>query len=132
MSMNNVVPIEYLYDIAKEQLLVQQDLPLDCPPQVFINPEYMTSVPTGYDLITSDGRRIKSHGSTDHPMFESTRRWLAAQGYIEVQESWCNGDRVIKPFFFNNVLLEVGDTFYSAGAWSTKYRQSWGPRETGD
>ena len=132
MSMNNAIPIEYLYDIAKGNLMVQPSLPLDCPPQVFINPDYMNPVPDGYDVITAEGVPIWSRGSTNHPMFESTRRWLERSGYIKVQEAWLNGDRAIKPFFFNNVLMEVGDKFYSAGAWSTKFRQSWGPAEMED
>ena len=132
MSLNNAIPIKYLYDIAKENLLVQQHLPLDCPAQVFIHPEYMTTVPDGYDVITAEGLPIRSQGSTNHPMFESTRNWLERSGYIETQRSWVNGDRVIKPFYFNNVLMEVGATFYSAGAWSTKFKMSWGPVESGN
>lgn len=60
-------------------------------------------------------------GNTDHPAFAEVRRLLATNGFIEIPEYACwNGDRVTKRFQFNGVQLEVGDTFYSAAAWSVK------------
>lgn len=57
----------------------------------------------------------------DHPAFDEVRRLLKYRGYINIPEYACwNGDRVLKRFQFNGFQLEVGDTFYSAAAWSTK------------
>lgn len=52
----------------------------------------------------------------DHPQFTELRETLGQQGYIEIQRSWWNGDRVVRPFELNQHQFEVGETFPCAAA----------------
>lgn len=67
---------------------------------------------------------FSSIGSVDHPSFAKTRNWLAFQGYIYKEEVSVNGDRVLKPFYFNNHLLEKGEKFYCAAAWGVRFESN--------
>lgn len=94
----------------------QLHLDLDCPPWVFVKPEHLTDVPNCMSWITSTGTDGGVISSVGHPSFERTRDWLESQGYIKTQRRWHNGDRVIKPFYFNNVYKAVGEQFCCAPA----------------
>jgi hypothetical protein len=50
-------------------------------------------------------------GTMDHPEFTCLREQLEQQGYIQVQRSWWNGDRVLKSFQLNSVRFKKGDQF---------------------
>lgn len=60
--------------------------------------------------------KIISHSSGDHPEFTRFREQLGLEGYIHIERSWCNGDRVLKPFTLNSVEFEIGDKFCCACA----------------
>jgi hypothetical protein len=55
-------------------------------------------------------------GTKDHPEFNRFREQLGLEGYIHIERSWCNGDRVLKTFTLNSVEFEVGDKFCCACA----------------
>ena len=57
-----------------------------------------------------------SIGTMDHPEFACLREQLEQHGYIQVQRSWWNGDRVLKPFQLNDVKFKKGDQFPCAAA----------------
>ena len=52
----------------------------------------------------------------DHPEFTKLRERLEVEGYIIIQRSWWNGDRVLRSFKVNGIMLRKGGTFYCAGA----------------
>jgi hypothetical protein len=67
-------------------------------------------------LYSLDGERIEgtSIGHIDHPKFTELRDKLEAQGYIETERSFINGDRVLKPFFVNGKKFNFGEKFPSS------------------
>lgn len=100
----------------------QLELDLKCPIWVFVNPKYLTSESKGWSCITDKGVHNGVHGSVDHPYFNATREMLASAGWINMQTGWWNGDSVITPFYFNNILLEEGEQFTCGAA--SKYKFS--------
>ena len=52
----------------------------------------------------------------DHPEFTKLREQLEVEGYIIIQRSWWNGDRVLRSFKVNGLTLKKGSTFYCAAA----------------
>ena len=60
--------------------------------------------------------RISTQSSEDHPEFTKVREQLCVDGYIRIQRSWWNGDKVIKPFTFNNKKFRKGEKFPCAAA----------------
>lgn len=63
----------------------------------------------GYDTGTSTW-------TEDHPEFTNLREQLGVEGFIEIQRSWWNGDRVLKPFKLNDKKFMKGDKFPSGAA----------------
>lgn len=57
-----------------------------------------------------------SYSTVDHPSFAALRKHLKACGLIYMEESWINGDRVLKPFKLNDILFNEGDQFVCASA----------------
>lgn len=115
-----------LLELAKEEGFGYQEKPepdLGLVPYVFVKPEHLSSTRNGYDIINSNGQRTSFISSEDHPNFRDTRRWLKQNGYIKCEHRWLNGDRVIKPFFFNNVYMDVGEKFGSACAMYCGYSE---------
>ena len=105
-------------------VMYQQDLDLPDPLWIFVDSEFLESVPYGVSYVRGSNKG-GFYGTEDHPRFRDARNFLEKEGYIKVERSWSNGDRVLKPFFFNNVLLKTGDAFYCACAmrysFSTNY-----------
>lgn len=99
-----------------EGIMIQEELDLETPPWVFVNPEYLTSCAKGISMYSPSGFRNGSYTHVDHPFFTETREWLGNNGYIEIERRCWNGDRVTKPFYFNNVLMEIGQQFGCASA----------------
>jgi hypothetical protein len=95
----------------------QIDLDLGDPIYVFVDPEHLCCVPvkTSYYPAGSEHSNGSFH-TVDHPSFTETREMLGRIGYIEIERGWSNGDRVLKPFFFNNVFKDVGEKFACASA----------------
>jgi len=117
------ISADLLIELARSEGLIHEDKNLI--PYVFVNPKYLISVQNGFDVINSNGNRYSSIGSEDHPFFNSTRKYLEQTGYIKCEHSWVNGDRVIKPFYFNNVLMNVNENFASACAMKYSYSDSY-------
>lgn len=74
--------------------------------------------PTADDLIKilKGTHQITTMSNDDSPDFKSLRNTLEAEGYIECQRNWWNGDRVIRPFTLNGVKFKVNDKFCCGGA----------------
>lgn len=109
MSWNNIFPAELLsvslksVEITNPAISIPEELLTDCLVKYSWE---------GYGAVTTHA---------DHPAFVEVRMRLNKQGYIQIPDYPCwNGDRVLKRFIFNDFQLEPGDTFYCAGAWSTK------------
>jgi hypothetical protein len=51
-----------------------------------------------------------------HPKFTEFREQLEQEGYIKVERSWSNGDRVLKPFKLNGKKFKKEDQFPCAAA----------------
>ena len=72
--------------------------------------------PTPNDLITilkDEHRTTTTISHKDHPMYAALRDQLEAEGYIKCERSWWNGDRVLEPFYLNDVFFTTGDKFLS-------------------
>lgn len=124
--MFGAIPYSLYTEITRAQgAYLQEDLDLDCPPYVFVAPSFLCSVPKKLSVIDKRGKHVGIYSQIDHPSFLETREWLKKNGYVHCEYSWSNGDSVIKPFYFNNILMDVGDPFYSAAAmrysYSSKY-----------
>lgn len=65
-------------------------------------------------------------GHEDHPEFAKLREELGRLGYIDIERSWNNGDRVVRPFKLNGRILSRGTQFSCAVAMGChiRFRQS--------
>ena len=63
-------------------------------------------------------------GSDDSTEFKALRNQLEAEGYIQCQRSWWNGDRVLKRFYLNGVSFDPDDQFPSGGAMKLHLRSA--------
>ena len=104
--------------------------------KIDIDPSFLTSINISkewgmYDNIDPDDLtpeqvfkiikgedRCYSTRSEDHPEFVKLREQLKSTGYIEIQRSWWNGDRVTKTFTFNGARFKKGEKFPCACAMS--------------
>ena len=112
------VPAQLIFDLARKQgAMFQLELDLGLPEYFFVRPEFICDVPKQTLWYNAKKERHGSYTHEDHPSFAATRKLLENKGYIKT-EQWHNGDTVLKPFYFNNLLLEEGDTFYCAAYWS--------------
>ena len=103
-----------LWDLAKLGGAMQQLELLEPVPFIEIDLKYLSDVYIDYRWWQGDGIGITS--SEDHPCFTRVRGLLANKGYIRIEESYSNGDRVLKRFYINRYLFEEGDKFCCAGA----------------
>jgi hypothetical protein len=74
--------------------------------------------PTPDDIIKLllQHHEITSVRHDDSPEFKALRNQLEADGYIECQRGWWNGDRVLRPFALNDVTFVPGDKFCCGSA----------------
>ena len=74
--------------------------------------------PTHEDLIKilKGWDKSISISSKDHDEFTKLREQLEREGFIKIERSWWNGDRVLKSFKLNEFTLRKGHKFLSAGA----------------
>lgn len=100
--------------------------------EFFLDEEYITDVsinrtwnvyarkenPTQEDLIAilQDKGWHSIYGNEDHPEFAKLRNQLGEQGYIRIERSWCNGDRVLKPFTLNGYRFRKDEQYPSGAA----------------
>lgn len=109
--------MDIVEQIRKEpkQLHFDEDL---FPPLFFIKEEYLTTCNEAFTWIKPNGHgpsgTISKH--VDHPAFKALREHLGRNGFVDIERGWVNGDRVIKPFYLNDVYFAVGDKFVSGAA----------------
>ena len=122
MSWNNVIPASVINkiidDIRKEpeQLHFDEDVFYTC---FYIKEEYLTSCNEAFTYVKATGG--ESNGTiakyVDHPAFAALRKHLSNNGYIQIPDYPCwNGDRVIKPFYLNDVFFRKGEKFVCGSA----------------
>lgn len=63
-----------------------------------------------------------SMGFIDHPEFTKLRDKLEAEGYIQTERTYWNGDRVLKPFMLNGNKFDKGEKFCCASALDIKFK----------
>ena len=59
-------------------------------------------------------------GTKDHPEFTKLRNRLCKLGYISIEHSWINGDKVLTPFKLNKLDFKKGEQFPCASALGTR------------
>jgi hypothetical protein len=112
MSWNNVVPAELLLGAVQ---LTHREIE---NPEVTIPDELLDGCRVEYRIEGTYG----TIAHEDHPAFAALRKRLKSIGLISIPEYPCwNGDTVLKPFRFNGIQLNPGETFYSASAWRTRF-----------
>lgn len=117
MSWNNVIPADVIHEWLKNNPAPERKEIEN--PRVDIPEHLVTDCLIRYDF---EGHYGVTAAHKDHPAFSEVRRLLKSRGFIEIPAYPCwNGDRVLKRFQFNGVQLEVGDTFYCAAAWATRF-----------
>jgi hypothetical protein len=117
VAYNNVIPDCMINDLLRGH---QPMLPLYTP-EYEIEEEFLTSVPVSWSITrTETDSTYSTMSGVDHPAFADLRRHLAARKYIDMQTNCWNGDRVLRKFYLNQRLFEVGEQFPCAGA--MKYR----------
>lgn len=133
MSWNNIIPNDVLLDIVEQIRKEPKQLHFDeqlFPPLFIIKEEYLTSCNEAFQYIlpTGSGPSGTISKAVDHPAFAALREHLGRNGFVEIQRGWINGDRVIKPFYLNEVYFEVGEKFVSACAMlgHLKFRKKYG------
>lgn len=93
-----------------------------------IKREYLADVPvcTPVVLTHEDGSITKgaAYGTVDHPEFTKLREKLGNLGYIQIERSFWNGDRVLKKFKLNGTTFSPGEKFVCGCAMAIhlKYR----------
>lgn len=68
------------------------------------------------DILVNGNILSTTHWSECHPKFTELREFLEKEGYIKVERSWSNGDRVLKPFKLNGKTFKKEDRFPCAAA----------------
>lgn len=87
--------------------------------------EYFTSVEYNkyielHDLFKWIIVKGESYGTKDHPEFTKLRNRLCKLGYIQIESSYWNGDKVLKPFKLNELTFKKGEQFSCASALGIK------------
>jgi hypothetical protein len=87
--------------------------------------EYFTSVPDNkymefHNLVGEIIIKGNTFGTKDHPEFTKLRNRLCELGYISIEHSWINGDKVLVPFKLNKLDFEKGEQFPCASALGTR------------
>ena len=122
MSWNNVIPTDAVHKWLKDNPAPERKEIEN--PRVDIPEHLVTDCLIRYDF---EGHYGVTAAHEDHPAFAEVRRLLKSRGFIDIPVYACwNGDRVLKRFQFNGVQLEVGDTFYCAAAWASRFKMSKG------
>lgn len=93
-------------------------------PYFNIHIDYLCSTPEvlQYKYKRQENRTIEEtywsgvRSDIDHPTFTLLRNHLEREGYLQVERSWNNGDRVLKSFYLNDKLFEEGEQFPCASA----------------
>ena len=110
-----------IMELARDMGVMTQ-MELDIPRHYVLDEEFFSTCIVSYHHLNGKGQKTGTTSSVDHPAFAALRRHLGALEYIKIETNWCNGDRVLKPFYLNDFYLEESDTFFSAGAWGVKFK----------
>lgn len=121
MAFNDVIPNfiinEILDQIRKEpkQIHFDEDVFFPC---FYIDIKNVVSCNEAFQYIKASGGGKSGTISkdVDHPAFAALREHLGREGFIEIERGWRNGDRVIKPFYLNDVFFDKGKKFVCASA----------------
>ena len=115
--MFGAIGVDLIFEMMKRDGYMQQ-LPLFLtPPNFEIDEQYLCSVYKGIKCtVSSEGSSYSSHGTEDHPAFSALREHLGSKGYIHIERSWCNGDRVLHGFSVNGAMFYPGEKFVCASA----------------
>jgi len=121
MAFNDVIPNfiinEILEEIRKEpkQLHFDEDVFFPC---FYIDIKNVVSCNEAFQYVKASGggKSGTISKAVDHPAFAALREHLGREGFIEIERGWWNGDRVIKPFYLNDVFFDTGKKFVSADA----------------
>ena len=88
--------------------------------------EYITSIPEVKKMTFTfdDGQTLTgdAHGTIDHPKFTELRDKLEKEGYIKIERSCWNGDRVLKPFTLNGMAFKLHEQFPCSGALDIRFK----------
>lgn len=108
------VPEEYLTDVSKTSVRYKYDTTKE-----LTNEQLVDILVNGNILSTTLWHEC-------HPKFTEFRELLEKEGYIKIERSWSNGDRVLKPFKLNNKTFKKNEQFPCAAAMKghLKYKQN--------
>jgi hypothetical protein len=113
VAYNDVIPTCIINELLRGH---QPTLPLYTP-EYEIDEKFLESVQVSWKITrTETDSTYGTTGFVDHPAFADLRRHLAARKYIDMQTNCWNGDTVLRKFYLNQRLFEVGEQFPSAGA----------------
>lgn len=103
--------------VALKQFYLDEDLDWEVTTYKEWNSYLVKDVVTDEDLleVIKGKGKCSMTGSDDGPEFKALRNQLEADGYIQCQRSWWNGDRVLKPFKLNGITFRKQEQF-SCGA----------------
>lgn len=68
------------------------------------------------DILINGNISSTTIWSECHPKFTELREFLEKEGYIKIERSWSNGDRVLKPFKLNDKTFKKEEQFPCAVA----------------
>ena len=84
--------------------------------QVVTYPKFVSDTEDDEFIRVLAGNVVRCIGSKDHDEFTKLREQLKLDGFIEIERSWWNGDRVLKPFTLNGVKFKKHEKFVCATA----------------
>ena len=103
-----------LLEVAKMNGYMQQ-LCIPTAPMFTINPEFLSDLTERMSYITENGVPYGYTKAAQHPSAKALWDYLYNNGYVE-KANWANGDVVLKPFYINRMLFDVGDKFVCSAA----------------
>ena len=112
--MFGAISANLLWDLAKRGGAMEQLELLEPVPFVEIDLRFFTDEYINYRWYGDDGVGVTY--SRDSACFNEIRMRLSKRGYLHIEDGWSNGDRVIKPFYLNRMLFDIGDKFVCAAA----------------
>ena len=106
------IPEEYLTDVSNNHIKYKYDTTKELTHEQLV------------DILVNGNIQYRIYGTKDHPEFTELRELLEKEGYIKVERSWSNGDRVLKSFKLNEKMFKKSQQFPCAAAlkWQLKYK----------
>ncbi len=107
-----LIPEEYLTDVPNNHIKYKYDTTKELTHEQLV------------DILVNGNIQYRIYGTKDHPEFTELRELLEKEGYIKVERSWSNGDRVLKSFKLNEKMFKKSQQFPCAAAlkWQLKYK----------